>query len=218
VRLYTYFRSSCAYRVRIGLGLKGLDFESAFVHLRRGEQRGREHLERNPQGLVPTLIDGDTVLSQSLAILEYLDERVPDPPFLPDSPDERARARQIAYAIACEVQPLQNFGVLQRLKREFGATDEDTTRWVKGVIEPGLVAVEAMLEPRNSGAPFCCGQRPSLADICLVPQVYNARRFGCDLSKCPTVLRIAEHCETLHVFAKAAPEAQPDAEAAASTP
>lgn len=222
MKLYTYFRSSCAYRVRIGLGLKGLDYESAFVHLRRGEQHSAEHLDRNPQGLVPTLVDADSVLSQSLAILEYLEERYPEPPLLPASPAQRARVRQIACAVACDVQPLQNFRVLQRLKSEFGASEEDTVRWVKGVIEPGLAAIEALLDPRDSTASdeasFCCGQRPTLADVCLVPQVYNARRFGCDLSKCPTLLRVADHCMTLEAFAKAAPEAQPDADSPSATP
>ena len=211
MKLYTYFRSSCSYRVRIGLGLKGLSFESVPVHLRHGEQRSPEHLERNPQGLVPTLIDGDAVLSQSLAILEYLDERYPEPPLLPGSPADRARTRQIAFAVACDVQPLQNFGVLRMLERELGATDDDRLRWVRGVIEPGLAAVEALLVGSASAGPFCCADHPTLADICLVPQVYNARRFGCDLSNCPTVVRVTDHCETLEAFANAAPEAQPDA-------
>jgi len=211
VKLYSYFRSSCAYRVRIGLGLKGLDFECEFVHLRRGEQRSRSHLERNPQGLVPTLVDGDITLSQSLAILEYLDERHPEPPLLPGSPAERAHIRQIAFALACEVQPLQNFGVLQKLKRDFSATEDDTARWVRSIIESGLSAVESIIDSKSAER-FCCGDRPTLADICLVPQVYNARRFDCDLSKCPTVVRVANHCETLVAFAKAAPEVQPDAE------
>ena len=161
--------------------------------------------------------NGDAVLSQSLAILEYLDERYPDPPLLPGSPAERAHVRQIAFAIACEIQPLQNLGVLQRLKREFRATEVDTARWVRGIIEPGLAAVEALLDSDSVG-PFCCGDRPTLADVCLVPQVYNARRFDCDLSKCPTVQRVADHCETLDAFAKAAPEVQPDAEMEDATP
>lgn len=211
MKLYTYFRSSCAYRVRIGLGLKGLSFESEFVHLRRGEQRAAEHLERNPQGLVPTLVDGDTVLSQSLAILEYLDERYPDPPLLPGTKVERGRIRQIAFALACEVQPLQNVGVLQKLKRDFRATDNDTAHWARSIIQSGLSAVESLLDSKSTG-PFCCGDRPTLADLCLVPQVYNARRFDCDLSNCPTVVRVADHCGTLDAFAKAAPEFQLDAE------
>lgn len=212
MKLYTYFQSSCSYRVRIGLALKGLDFESAFVHLRRGEQRSTAHLERNPQGLVPALVDGDLVLGQSLAILEYLEEQYPEPPLLPKAPAQRARVRQIACAIACDIQPLQNFGVLMRLKCELDASDEETARWVKGVIEPGLAAVEALLTASASGDGFCFGERPTLADVCLVPQVHNARRFGCDLSKCPTVVRVAEHCASLETFAKAAPGAQPDAE------
>ena len=157
------------------------------------------------------------MLSQSLAILEYLDERYPDPPLLPGSPVERARIRQISFAVACEVQPLQNVGVLQKLKRDFRATEVDTARWVRNIIEPGLAAVEALLArpaptDEDPSGPFCCGDRPTLADVCLIPQVYNARRFDCDLSKCPTVLRVADHCATVEAFAKAAPEAQPDAE------
>ena len=137
---------------------------------------------------------------------------MPLPPVFDIVTAERARVRQIALAVACDVQPLQNFGVLKKLKRELGATDDDTARWVRGVIEPGLAAVEALLTSGGTNAAYCCGDRPTLADVCLVPQVHNARRFGCDLSKCPTVLSVANHCEALEAFAKAAPAAQPDAE------
>ncbi len=211
MKLYTYFRSSCSYRVRIALGVKGLAWENAFVHLRRGEQRSAELLALNPQGLVPTLVDGDTVLGQSLAILEYLEERHPEPPLLPAGAAERARVRQLAALVACEIQPLQNQGVVELLRAEFGLSDPDVSRWIRIAIERGLAAVESLLDHSATGT--CChGEQPTLADVCLIPQVYNARRFGCDLSSFPTVRRIDEHCSGLVAFAQAAPEAQPDAE------
>jgi len=212
VRLHTYFRSSCSYRVRIALHWKGLPFESEFVHLRRGEQRREQRLALNPQGLVPTLEDGELVVSQSFAILEYLEEQYPDPPLLPEQPAGRARVRQIAQLIACEIQPLQNLGPLRVLRRDFGLTEADTTRYGRELIERGLTAVEALLAGSQATGLCCHGDAPTFADLCLIPQVYNARRFDCDLSACPNVERIDAHCAGLQAFSRAAPHAQLDAE------
>ena len=212
MKLHTYFRSSCSYRVRIALHWKGLPFESGFVHLRRGEQRQGEGLARNPQGLGPTLEDGELVVSQSLAILEYLEEQYPDPPLLPKQPAERARVRQIAQAIACEIQPLQNLGPLRFLRQDFGLTEADTTRYCRELIQRGLAAVEALLAGSQATGLCCHDDSPTFADLCLIPQVYNARRFDCDLSACPNVERIDAHCAGLEAFSQAAPHAQLDAE------
>jgi maleylacetoacetate isomerase len=212
VKLHTYFRSSCSYRVRIALHWKGLPFESEFVHLRRGEQHDDERLSLNPQGLVPTLEDGELVLSQSFAILEYLEEQYPDPPLLPLQPAARARVRQISQAIVCEIQPLQNIGTLRSLRRDFGLSEADTTRYCRELVQRGLAAVEALLVGSPATGLCCHGDTPSFADLCLIPQVYNARRFDCDLSTCPTIERIDEHCTALGAFRQAAPHAQPDAE------
>ena len=212
MKLHTYFRSSCSYRVRIALHWKGLSFESSTVHLRRGEQRRAEHLALNPQGLVPTLEDDDMIVSQSLAILEYLEERHPDPPLLPADAAGRARVRQIANAIACDIQPLQNLSTVSVLLRDFGLTEDDIAGFCRGVIQRGLSAVEALLAGHEATGACCHGNAPSFADICLIPQVFNARRFGYDLSVCPTVERIDAHCCGLDAFTQAAPDAQPDAE------
>ena len=212
MKLHTYFRSSCSYRVRIALYWKGLPFESDFVHLRRGEQRRDERLARNPQGLVPTLEDGELVVSQSFAILEYLEEQYPEPPLLPKQPAGRARARQIALAIACEIQPLQNLGPVRVLRLDFGLSEADTTRYCRDLIQRGLADVEALLAGSMATGLCCHGDTPTFADLCLIPQVYNARRFDCDLSACPNVERIDAHCAGLEAFSRAAPHAQPDAE------
>lgn len=211
MKLHTYFRSSCSFRVRIALHYKGLPWDDAFVHLRRGDQRAAAFLARNPQGLVPTLEDEGLVISQSLAILEYLEERYPDPPLLPGGAGARARVRQLACAVACDIQPLQNLSVTQALQRDFGLGEADTARWVGSVIERGLAAVEGILSQPGTGT--CChGDAPTLADVCLVPQVWNARRFGCDLSNLPLVQRVDRHCAALAAFRAAAPDAQPDAQ------
>jgi maleylacetoacetate isomerase/maleylpyruvate isomerase len=214
MKLYTYFRSSAAYRVRIALNLKGLPWEAVPVHLVRGggEQRLPAYLALNPAGLVPTLEDEGLVLTQSLAIIEYLDETRPEPPLLPGSAAERARIRAIAQAIACDLHPLNNTRVLQYLKRELGVSEEQKSAWYRHWIALGLAAVEAMLAKDPRTGRFCHGDTPTLADCCLVPQVFNARRFDCDLTAMPTVRRIAEACEALDAFRRAAPDSQPDAE------
>ncbi|APR03103.1 MULTISPECIES: maleylacetoacetate isomerase [Thauera] len=214
MKLYTYFRSSAAYRVRIALHLKGLDYEAVPVHLTRdgGEQRRPEYLVLNPAGLVPALEDAGRVLTQSLAIIEYLDETHPQAPLLPAQALDRARVREIAQMIACDLHPINNLRVLQYLGREFGATEAQRNAWYRHWVELGLAAVEARLAGDGRSGAFCHGDRPGLADCCLVPQVFNARRFDCDLSAMPTVRAIAARCEELEAFRRAAPAAQPDAE------
>lgn len=214
MKLYTYFRSSAAFRVRIALNLKGLSYDAVPVHLVRsgGEQRLPDYLALNPAGLVPTLDDDGTILTQSLAIIEYLDETHPQPALLPGDAVERARVRALAQVIACDVHPINNLRVLQYLTREFGVSDEQKNAWYRHWVETGLEAVEAMLADDPQTGAFCHGDAPTLADCCLVPQVYNARRFDCDIAARPTVLRITERCEAMEAFQRAAPGAQPDAE------
>ena len=214
MKLYTYFRSSAAYRVRIALNLKGIACEAVPVHLARagGEQHQPDYRAVNPAGLVPVLEDDGQVLTQSMAIIEYLDETHPQPPLLPGSPAERARVRAIAQAIACDIHPINNLRVLQYLQRELGANEAQKNAWYRHWVTTGLAAVESMLagDPRTGA--FCHGDMPTLADCCLVPQVFNARRFDCGMDAFPTVLRIAARCEALESFRKAAPANQPDAE------
>ena len=212
--LYTYFRSSAAYRVRIALNLKGLPHESVPVHLLRdgGEQRRPEHLARNPLGLVPVLGTDVGMLTQSLAIIEYLDETCLMPPLLPADPPGRARVRAIAQAIACDIHPLNNLRVLQYLVRELGVDAQRKDAWYRHWVDEGLAALERMLVGDPRTGEFCHGDAPTLADCCLVPQVFNARRFECRLDDKPTILRIVEACERLPAFRAAAPENQPDVE------
>ncbi|ENO81512.1 maleylacetoacetate isomerase [Thauera sp. 27] len=214
MRLYTYFRSSAAYRVRIALGLKGLAYDAVPVHLVRGggEHRQPAYLQLNPAGLVPALEDGGEVLGQSLAIIEYLEEVHPRPALLPQAPLDRARVRAIALAIACDIHPINNLRVLQYLGEVLGAADSQKTDWYRHWVLAGLGAVEALLAGDRRTGDFCHGDVPGLADCCLVPQVFNARRFGCDLSTMPNVVRIAANCETIEAFRLAAPGNQPDAE------
>lgn len=210
-QLYSYFRSSASYRVRIALNLKQLDYDSVPVHLVRGEQRSDAYLAVNPAGLVPTLVDDGRVLTQSLAVIEYLDELHPTPPLLPGCAFERARIRAIAQTIACEIHPLNNLGVLNYLRDELGMEEQGRNAWFRHWVEKGLAIVESLLDDPRTGA-FCHGDAPTLADCCLVPQVFNARRFACRLDHVPRVMRIVEQCMALDAFQRAAPEAQPDAE------
>lgn len=214
MQLYTYFRSSAAYRVRIALNLKGLAYEAVPVHLLRtgGEHRQKDYLAINPAALVPALADDIHVLTQSMAIIEYLDETRPQPPLLPGSALERARVRAIAQAIACDIHPLNNLRVLKYLKRELGVSEEQRDAWYRHWVEFGLEAVEAMLAGDVRTGLFCHGDTPTLADCCLVPQVFNALRLGCRMDQLPVISRIVERCETLDAFRRAAPENQPDAE------
>lgn len=210
--LYGYFRSSAAYRVRIALNLKGLAYDQAVVNLVKGEQRSDDYRARNPQGMVPTLETDDGVrLTQSLAICEYLEERHPTPPLLPPSPEERARVRALAQLVASEIHPLNNLRVLKYLVHELKVGDEAKTIWYRHWITEGFDALEAMLSREAGSGEFCHGDAPTLADLCLVPQVYNAERFECDLSAYPRIRRIVANCRALPAFQQAAPEAQPDA-------
>lgn len=215
--LYSYWRSSAAYRVRIALNLKGLDYAIAPVHLVRdgGEQHAEEYRALNPQQLVPTLVDGGNAIHESLAIIQYLEEAYPDTPrLLPSGALACARVRALAQAIACDIHPIGNLRVLQYLQRELGASDEQKLAWSRHWIELGFDAIETMLAARRAGA-FCEGNAPSMADCCLVPQVYNARRFGVSLARYPTIERIDAVCRKLEAFARAAPEVQADAPATA---
>ncbi len=210
--LYTYFRSSAAYRVRIGLNLKGIRYEPRFVHLARGEQEKPAYRELNPLGLVPTLVHGSSVLTQSLAILEYLDEVFPTPPLLPPEPGLRARARALAYLVACDIHPLNNLRVLKYLEHDMGQCPEARRHWYRHWIAEGFLALERLLGMDAGAGLFCLGEIPSLADVCLIPQVFNARRFDCDLERFPHIRAIEAHCLTLPAFSQASPEVQPDAE------
>ncbi|AZY49784.1 maleylacetoacetate isomerase [Bordetella avium] len=214
MQLFSYFRSSAAYRVRIALALKGLSYDYMPVHLLKdgGQQLLPAYRELNSSALVPTLVDGDNVLGQSLAIIEYLDEVYPDTPLLPATPAERARVRAIAQSIACDIHPLNNLRVLKYLKHQVKAEEEVKNAWYRHWIDVGLTAVETMLSQSPQTGRFCHGDKPTQADLCLVPQVFNARRFGCDLSAMPTILRIEEACNALPAFQQALPENQPDAE------
>jgi maleylpyruvate isomerase len=213
MKLYDYFRSSAAYRVRIALNLKGVVPERAFVHLRRNAQRSEDYLALNPQGLVPMLVaDDGAVLTQSLAIIEYLDEAYPAPPLLPAAPTERARVRGIALEIACDIHPLNNLRVLQYLKNTLGVSEEQKDAWYKYWIDVGLEALETRLARDPATGRFCHGDAPTLADICLVPQLANARRMNIDVAPYPTLTRIEAAAIALPAFVDAAPAKQPDAE------
>ncbi len=210
MKLYTYFRSSAAYRVRIALNLKGIPFESIAVDLRPGMHHSPAYLAMNPQGLVPALEDGGTVFSQSLAILEYLEETHPQPPLLPSAPVDRARVRSLALSIACDLHPLNNLRVLNYLRSPLGQDEAAVNTWYRHWIAEGLRGLEVETSRLGDGR-HAFGAGITLADVCLVPQLFNARRFNCDLAPYPTLRSISEHLELFPAFARAAPAAQPDA-------
>ncbi len=209
--LYDFFRSSAAYRVRIALNLKGLKAERRFIHLRKGDQRSDGYRDVNPQGLVPTLEIGPVRLTQSLAIIEYLDEKYPLPPLLPAGAEDRAWVRAVALAIACDIHPIDNLRVLQYLERELGVDEAKRNAWYLHWIEQGVQAIERMLGARPAGR-FCFGDAPTLADVCLVPQVANSQRFKMPLDRYPRIKAINEACLALPAFDAARPDKQPDAE------
>ena len=210
MKLYDYFRSSAAYRVRIALNFKGLTPDDrAFVHLRMGNQRAQDYLTLNPQGLVPAFeLDDHRVLTQSLAIIEYLNEIRPEPALLPDMPEARARVRAIALSIACEIHPLNNLRVLNYLKGTLGRSQEEADAWYRHWILEGLGAVETLID----GERFCFGREPSMADACLIPQVFNARRYKIDIAHLRKIVAVDRHCNELPAFIAAHPAQQPDAE------
>jgi len=213
MKLYDYFRSSAAYRVRIALNLKNVAPERASVHLRRGAQRAEDYLAMNPQGLVPALVtEGGDVLTQSLAIIEWLEESYPKPALLPGDAAGRARVRSLALAIACDIHPLNNLRVLNYLTGTLGVTDAQRDGWCRYWCDVGLEALETRLARERATGAFCHGAAPTIADVCLVPQLANARRVDLDLAPYPTLLRIESACVALPAFADAAPARQPDAE------
>jgi maleylacetoacetate isomerase len=213
MKLYGYFRSSAAFRVRIALNLKKLNYESAFIHLRRGDQRQPGFLDINPQGLVPALEIDDTLLIQSLPIIEYLDETHPEPPLLPSDAKGRARVRALAAMVACDIHPINNLRVLRYLLRPLGHDEAAVETWYNHWIAEGFGALERLLAEGGRTGRFCHGDTPGLADIVLVPQVFNANRYqSLDLTPYPTIVRIYQTCLGIDAFAAAHPDRQPDRE------
>lgn len=210
MKLYTYFRSSAAFRVRIALGLKGLEYQPAFVHLAEGAQKQAEYLALNPQGMIPALETDGEVLSQSLAIIEYLDETHPEPPLLPAEPLDRARVRAMALLIACDIHPLNNLRIMKYLGAAMGQSDEDVAVWYRHWIEQGFAALEEMVNRYGAKGGFCFGNSITMVDCLLVPQVWNARRFDTDMSPFPRLTDIDARLQQMDPFRDAAPENQPD--------
>ncbi len=210
MELYNYFRSSASYRVRIALALKGQAYDYKPVHLAKNEQFNESYQAVSAARLVPLLRDGDAVFTQSLAIIEYLDETHPEPPLLPPDAAGRARVRALALDIACEIHPLNNLRVLRYLVRDLKLSDDDKNRWYRHWVETGLEVVERQLAAQPST--YCHGDRPTLADCVLVPQIFNARRFDCRLDHVPNVMRVHEACMRLPAFDETQPERCPDAE------
>ncbi|HEY5760887.1 MAG TPA: maleylacetoacetate isomerase [Steroidobacter sp.] len=211
MKLYNYFRSSAAFRVRIALNLKGLNYDYVSKALPKNEQRAADYLAVNPQGLIPALeIDG-TVISQSVAIIEYLNELHPQPPLLPADPLARAQVRSMALAIACDTHPLNNLRVLNYLRQDLAQNDDGVNTWYRHWVSEGFRGLELQVAKHSSARRHCFGDSLSLADVCLAPQMYNARRFNCDLTPFPTLVAISAHLESLPAFDTARPEVQPDA-------
>jgi maleylacetoacetate isomerase len=211
VKLFTYFRSSAAYRVRIALNLKGIACESVAVNLRPGAHRQPDYLALNPQGLIPALEDGGAVIGQSLAIIEYLEETHPQPPLLPRPALDRARVRSMALAIACDMHPLNNLRVLNYLRSPLGHDEAAVDTWYRHWIAEGFRALEEEARRSSGDGHHLFGTEVTLADVCLVPQMFNAHRFKCNVEPFPTLRAICAHLESLPAFARAAPQAQPDA-------
>ena len=212
MKLYTYFRSSAAFRVRIALNLKGIAYDPQFVHLPKGEHRDAKYARLNRQALLPTLDDGGALLNQSLAIIEYLEETRPAPPLLPKDPLGRARVRSLALLVACEIHPLNNLRTLQHLRKQLGQNEEQIKSWYRHWIADGLGRLEAELAGTQGSGSYCHGDSPTMADCCLVPQVFNAKRYDSDLAPYPTVMRVFDACMKLEAFDRAQPGKQPDAE------
>jgi maleylacetoacetate isomerase len=211
MELYNYFRSSASYRVRIALALKGMDYTYKSVHLTKNEQFNESYAAVSASRLVPLLQDGELRLTQSLAIVEYLEETQPTPPLLPQDAPGRARVRALAYDIACEIHPLNNLRVLRYLVKDLKVSEDDKNRWYRHWVETGLETVERQLSDPRTGT-FCHGDTPTVADIALVPQIFNAQRFDCRLDHVPTVMRVFEACMKLPAFDLTQPSKCPDAE------
>jgi maleylacetoacetate isomerase len=212
MKLYGFFRSSAAFRVRIALNLKGLAYETVPIHLRRNDQTKPDYRGVNPQGLVPTLEDDGRTLIQSMAIIEYLDETHPDPPLLPADPADRARARALADIVACDIHPINNLRVLRYLTHSFGRGESEIAAWYNHWIETGFQALETLLAGDPRTGVFCHGDQPGLADVALLPQAVNAERYRLDMTPYPTIARIVASCMRLGPFQAAHPDNQPDAE------
>ena len=212
MKLYNYFRSSASYRVRIALALKGLDYDYIPVHLQRNEQFAESYAALSPARLVPLLEDGDNLVSQSLAIIEYLEETHPEPPLLPKDAAARARVRALALDIACEIHPLNNLRVLRYLVKDMKVSEDDKNRWYRHWVETGLEVVESRLAGSPATGRFCHGDAPTLADIVLVPQIFNAQRYDCRLDHVPRVMRVFDACIALPAFEGTQPSKCPDAE------
>lgn len=212
MQLYNYFRSSASFRVRIALAIKGMDYEYLPIHLTKNEQFGSAFANLAAARLVPVLKDGDTVLTQSLAIMEYLDERHPQPPLLPRDAAGRARVRALALDVACEIHPLNNLRVLRYLVHELKLSEDAKNAWYRHWVEVGLEALERQLAGHAATGTFCHGDTPTLADCVLVPQIFNAQRLNCKLDHVPVVMRVFDHCMAQEAFQKAQPSACPDAE------
>lgn len=212
MKLHGYYRSSASFRVRIALNLKGIAYEDAFHHLRKDEQRAPDYLKLHPQGFVPALEDGDELLLQSMAIIEYLDETHPFPPLLPGHPGDRARVRAIAQMISCDIHPVDNLRILRYLRNELGQDEAAVQRWYNHWIAEGFKALEIFLGESEQTGRFCHGDEPTLADLCLVPQVVNSQNFKLDLDPYPTIRRIYAACLELAAFERAMPKNQADAE------
>ena len=213
MKLYGYWRSSAAYRVRIALNLKGLDYEVAPVHLLKdgGEQLQAEYQAINPQGVVPALVDGDVSIGQSLAIMDYLETRYPEPPLYPQPAEARAFAQQLALVVACDIHPLNNLRVLKYLKRTLEQGDEARNDWYHHWVTGGFTAMEKLLDGRDWQGPYCLDGQVTIADACLIPQIYNARRFEIAMDDFPSLVKIEQACMELEAFRSAAPENQVDA-------